>query len=142
MLFLLISCLGGGAVEWVAPPKLAMIGMLGMSGEQIAWGQLEVNAGRNQGKDCVALLSLKTVKMRADCASCVSASEMLFTDDINNTIPAECSAILSGVTQAVGKHWSLGYDETGAVFAFKNGQWSMISSNVEKQAGMMIFQVQ
>lgn len=142
MLFLLVSCLGGPIVEWANPSGVMMTGMLGMHGEQIAWGQLEIDAGRKNGKDCVALLSLKMVKLRNDCPTCVSASEMRFTNEISNTIPNECLGLLGGVQKTDGKRWSLGYDKKGQILAHRGGQWKVISPQSEKQMDMRIFQVQ
>ena len=141
MIWLLMSCFGGPAVDWATPEDVSMVGMLGMNGEQIAWGQVEINAGRKNGKDCVALFSLKTIKMRQDCPDCVSASLMRFTRDISNSIPDECLEILSTTRKIAGKRWSLGYDKAGQILDFQNGGWKVIAPTSEKQSEMIIFQI-
>ena len=129
------------AVKWTVPSNVKMVGMLGMNGEQISWGQLEINAGRKEGKDCIALLSLKTSKLLNDCSECVSASKMVFTEDISNTIPDVCKPALGALADAGGKSWSLGYDEKGQILEFRDGQWRIISTESEGQMGMKIFQI-
>ena len=142
--FLLVACAIlklQPAVEWTVPSNVKMVGMLGMNGEQISWGQLEINAGRQGGKDCIALLSMKTSKLLKDCSGCVSASKMVFTDDISNTISDVCKPSLGILSDAGGKSWSLGYDENGQILEFRDGEWNVLSTQSEEQMGMKIFQI-
>ena len=126
--------------SWNPPPTASFVAMLGLKGKEIHWGQLEVNGGRVGGQNCVALFSLALVKSRRDCSQCTSASTLRFTDEIDNTLTAECSSGLSLPPEMSGKYWSVGYNDQQEIYQFTGEEWVKIAQITEKSEQVLIFQ--
>ena len=141
MILLIMACFFKSPTLWTARSNVHLTSMLGMNGEQIAWAQLEMNAGQQSGKDCVALFSLNFVELRQDCSECVSASTLVFTEDIQTEIEPECQIILGDLSTLKGQHWSLGYTKSGQIMEWKQERWQILSSQIEDRMGMIVFEV-
>ena len=143
MFALLLACMSMIVQRsWVPPKEVTSIALLGLQGKQIQWGQIELNAGRIEGEECVALLSLQLFKVRKDCKPCVAASTLKFTDDINNVMSEDCAQRLNVTEQMSEKFWSIGYSEKGEIYQFSGERWIKKMTSVEESGDVLIFQMQ
>ena len=141
MLLLWFSCMSLIIQHsWTPPPTTSFVAMLGLEGKTIRWGQIELNAGRIGGQNCVTLLSLSLAKERKDCLRCTAASTLRFTDEINNTPTAECVRRLRLPEEMSGKYWSVGYNEQQEIYQFTGEEWIKSAQITEKSDKMLIVQ--